>query len=139
MTFVVDASVVAAWFLAETYSAHALRIDPYRVDIGAPQLLLPEIANIGWKHVQRGSLSRADAEDFVARCFATPIELTPHEDLLKSAFALAAELGHPAYDCFYLALALERSCRVVTGDRRLQGRVSRSPYAGLTLWIEDVA
>jgi len=45
--------------------------------------------------------------------------------------ALALELDHPVYDCFYLALAeLERNS-MVTADQRLLARLSGSKLAPL--------
>ena len=42
---------------------------------------------------------------------------------LESATKLAIALGHPAYDCTYLALAESLSCDLVTADQSL----SRKP------------
>ena len=56
--------------------------------------------------------------------------------LSEPALALAIELGHPAYDCAYLALALQRRSRLVTADRRLLARVGeRGPPELATLCV----
>ena len=44
------------------------------------------------------------------------------------AVNLAIDLGHPTYDCFYLALAVQEHCPVVTADRRFHGAVRQHPY-----------
>jgi predicted nucleic acid-binding protein len=36
---------------------------------------------------------------------------------------MAILLNHPAYDCVYLALAVENKCRFVTADGRLLRKV----------------
>jgi predicted nucleic acid-binding protein len=41
------------------------------------------------------------------------------------AFELATALDQPAYDCLYLALAIELEASLATADRRL-ARVARS-------------
>lgn len=43
----------------------------------------------------------------------------PTRYLLETATRLALNLDHPAYDCLYLALAMERSCVFVTADEGL--------------------
>ena len=45
------------------------------------------------------------------------------------ALNLARELRHPAYDCFYLALAIERDLDLVTADARFVRAVSGTAYA----------
>jgi predicted nucleic acid-binding protein len=44
---------------------------------------------------------------------------------MESATRLAIQLDHPAYDCLYLALAVENGCRFVTADERLVHKIRR--------------
>jgi predicted nucleic acid-binding protein len=55
--------------------------------------------------------------------------------LAELALKIAEELRHPAYDCFYLALAKETNARLVTADR-LAKRVNGTRWGALatTLW-----
>ena len=39
------------------------------------------------------------------------IELVPTRALASAAMALSLELDHPAYDCMYFALAVDRAMR----------------------------
>ena len=48
---------------------------------------------------------------------------TDNFPLLGSATSLAVELDHPAYDCIYLALAVERGWQFATADERFQRKV----------------
>jgi predicted nucleic acid-binding protein len=48
--------------------------------------------------------------------------------LATSAGRLATDLGHPVYDCFYLALAVQEQLPVVTADRRFYDVVHKHPY-----------
>jgi predicted nucleic acid-binding protein len=43
----------------------------------------------------------------------------------KAHLVTAIELDHPAYDCLYLALAVENDCRFVTADERLVNKIRR--------------
>jgi predicted nucleic acid-binding protein len=56
--------------------------------------------------------------------------------LAGRALEIAAELRHPAYDCFYLALAQERRAQLVTADRRLISRLAGTPWQEntISLW-----
>ena len=56
--------------------------------------------------------------------------------LAAQALEIAAELRHPTYDCFYLALARERRAKLVTADRRLIARLRGTPWEdqAVALW-----
>ena len=58
-TLVVDASVAIKWVIAETGTEQALSLRRRRIT--APDLLIPEGANILWKKARRGELSEAEA------------------------------------------------------------------------------
>ena len=51
--------------------------------------------------------------------------------LADRALAIALDLRHPVYDCFYLALAEARGSRLVTADDRLLRVCARTPFAKL--------
>ena len=107
-TFVVDASVAIKWVIEEPGTKEALRLRRHR--LLAPDLLIPECANILWKKVRRKELSSEEAE-FAARLLArADTELEPMRALFEQAIKLALALDHPAYDCAYLALAEARGC-----------------------------
>ncbi|MDF2781136.1 MAG: PilT protein domain protein, partial [Geminicoccaceae bacterium] len=55
----------------------------------------------------------------------------PTAILASRAMMLALELDHPVYDCFYLALAESEQSAMLTADRRLLARLSRSNLAAL--------
>ncbi len=58
------------------------------------------------------------------------IEVVPTRSLLEAAARLAIELDHPAYDCLYLALALDQDCRFVTADDRFNRKVAGGRLSG---------
>jgi predicted nucleic acid-binding protein len=135
--FVVDASVAIKWWVPEVHSADALRyLDP---DIGreAPDLLLAEAGNILWKKVNRGELTRAEAEGIAADLVQADVVIHPVGPLLVVSLRIALETGRSSYDCAYLALAEAIGAAVVTADRRLYNALQGGPYASLIHWIED--
>ena len=114
-TFVIDASVAAKWVTDEKGTSEALRLRQ-QAKLLAPDLLMAECANIFWKKVQRKELSQDEAL-FAARLLASAdVELLSTRPLCEPATCMSIELGHPAYDCLYLALAVEKDCPFVTAD-----------------------
>ncbi|WP_298137138.1 type II toxin-antitoxin system VapC family toxin [Acidiferrobacter sp.] len=112
---VIDASIAIKWVIEEEGTREALAIRAHH-RLLAPDLLAAECANILWKKVRRGELS-ADEAQFAARLLqAAHIEFLPAHSLLEAATRLAIEIGHPAYDCLYLALAREQDCPFITAD-----------------------
>jgi predicted nucleic acid-binding protein len=49
--------------------------------------------------------------------------------------AIARDLDHPDYDCFYLALAEQRQATLVTADRRLLNRVRGTQWASVAMGL----
>lgn len=138
-TLVIDASVAVKWVISEDGGEDAVRLRSTFIFI-APELLLPECANILWKKVQRKELEPNEAALAIALIERSGISFQSMQGLSETATRLAIELGHPAYDCIYLALALRQKLRFVTADKRLLATVAQrgsSELAGLCLALED--
>jgi len=128
---VVDASVAVKWFVEEPGTAHALDLLEDADLVIAPELVVAEVVNVVWKHLVRGDLKHhqvTHVPNALPKMFA---ELWPTVWLAGRAFEIAAELRHPVYDCFYLALAESEDATLITADRRLIGRLAGSSWAGL--------
>ena len=135
MTLIVDASVAIKWAVEEDQSEEAQTLLE-RDDLAAPDLLIAEVAATLWKKELRReitSLQRAVAFSICARGIG---ELVPMKGLGERALELAVELSHPAYDCFYLALAEAREATFVTADQRLLARLASSAWAGAFRGLE---
>jgi hypothetical protein len=70
------------------------------------------------------------------------IELLPMRFLFEAATRMSIEIDHPAYDCLYVALAVEKECSFVTADERFprklhQGRQPKLRRRAISL-IEAV-
>jgi predicted nucleic acid-binding protein len=118
MTLVVDASVAALWVLEQEGSASA---NALRAEIGliAPSLIAAEIGSAIWKAVRRKSVSRADGLLAMETALLPFQALVPDSELRTRALAIAIELDHPIYDCFYLALAEREHAPLISADKRL--------------------
>ena len=131
MTIVVDASVALRWCFQLNGSDRAedlLRSDDHLI---APDLVIAEITNAAWKFVIFDKLP-ADAAIAAVRDVVKAFEeLVPTSALKDRALAIAIALHHPAYDCFYLALAERSAAPLITADDRLIRRCSDTPFANL--------
>jgi predicted nucleic acid-binding protein len=127
--YVVDASVAVKWLVNEAFSEEAASLLDNRATLIAPELLFAEAANALWALCRRGDIAREDFAEAVEVLKASPVAVPhPMRQLVASAARLAIDLGHPAYDCFYLALAVQEQYPVITADRRFHDIVRKHPY-----------
>ena len=124
-TLVIDASIAIKWVVEENGTREALALRQ-SARLIAPDLLTPECANILWKKVQRKELLDDEALLAARLLQGAEIELVPTRSLLEATTRLAIELVHPAYDCLYLALAVESQCHFVTADARLLRKIAQT-------------
>jgi predicted nucleic acid-binding protein len=116
---VVDASVAFGWFAAIPGSEQAVRLlDPPRSHrLIAPDLVLVELLNAGWKSERMGAIAPAQ---FMALAQLAPelfAELVPAAALLPRAQSWCSALDHPADACLYLAPAEREQATLITADR----------------------
>ena len=125
MSVVIDASVALKWVLDEPgrEAADALLEE----ELIAPALWLLEAANALWRRTHRGEISAEEGKERLTELFNAPVTTATIEDDLLAAADLANVLGHPVYDCLYLAMAIRESTYVVTADSRFHAVVDQSP------------
>lgn len=85
----------------------------------APELALAEAAQVLLKKERAKLLSAEEAEGILGEILTLPLKMVGHADLLPTAASLARQLGLTVYDALFLALALDRSAPLLTGDRKL--------------------
>jgi predicted nucleic acid-binding protein len=137
MSVVVDASVASKWFLQESDSAMARSILAAGLPLVGPDLVIAEVTNVAWLKHRIGDVTRVHAEQMVASVAQLFDSLVACQELCTRAYAIAAEITHPAYDCFYLALAERLGCRFVTADSRLLAAVRARAWAATTVRLAD--
>ena len=123
-SFVVDASVAIKWFVLEEHTVESRRLLDDNFELFAPHLLFAEYGNILWKKLTRGELSRDEVTDRRNALLSVRLRVVPERLLFNQAVDLACELSHPAYDCFYLALAELLGTAVVTADQRFANKIA---------------
>lgn len=130
MTLVVDASVALKWFVPEELEDEADALAG-RGDLVAPDLIFSEMGNALWGRAARGLLPRVEAERCLEAFEAAALTVIESPPLARRALAIALDLGHPIYDCVYLACAERLGAPLVTADSRLFRKVAGSPFSPL--------
>ena len=138
MSLVIDASIACKWFIDEEDSPQAQHLFDGDQILLAPDLIVPEVCNAMWKKVRIGLFTSAQATDVMQELPRFFDELFPCHLLGARPLAIAASLDHPAYDCFYLALAERNDARLVTADARLLGRLAGTSWAQRVVGIDEL-
>lgn len=135
--WVVDASVLFGWFARCQNSAPAVTLLEQseiwqRI---APDLVLIELLNAGWKTRRAGGITDAQLQAMATLAPELLGEVVPTDHrLLQGALAWCSRLDHPAYDCLYLALAEQRQATLITADQRLLRNLElKQPGTGLAM------
>jgi predicted nucleic acid-binding protein len=131
--WVIDASVAAKWLAPEPDSAlaEALLDD----DLIVPDLLYAEVGNILWKQQMRGEMEATTVQLGARWLLQVPLRVHDSASLLADTVALALQLQHPAYACFYLALARRVDMQLITADRRFHAHCHAGDAAGMSQWV----
>ena len=121
---VVDASVVAKWFIPEVDTEKALRIRDKHVTgelhLAAPDLLLYEVSNA---LRYREDIAQEQLTEDVETLFTLEVDLEPPDGhLMTRAAQEARSLGISIYDACYLSLGESKATSVITADRTLRDR-----------------
>ena len=121
--YIVDSNIVAKWLLPEPDSNRARALIAPEYKLRAPDLLMPELANVLWKGARRGDLTTAESGELLKKFLQEHIDVTvrllPSRLVIKQALMIAATERHSIYDCIYVALAVQSRCVLITADDRL--------------------
>ena len=120
MSFVVDASIVAAWLLPDESNelAEEARLAMKSEDALAAELLLHEIRNILVISERRKRVTADGAVSLLVGLRKVPLIIVDMKDDF-SILQLAREHRLSGYDATYLALAVAQNTALVTLDRKL--------------------
>ena len=128
MNLVIDASVACKWFFEENLSAEARALAESDAVFFAPDMILVECASAAWRRVSGGTVPEEQARAFLEALPRWFESFVPSVRLHETAFEMACVLGHPVYDCQYLALAEREEIRMITADSVFVDRVRRSRW-----------
>ena len=133
----VDASVAVQWVIGEAGGDAAVRLAGKQ--LSAPDILLAECGSALWAKARRGEIAEDEAVSTLAALRRAPVVLTPIPVLVTDALRLALLIGHPIYDCLYLALSLQTRSPMVTGDRRFAAALARhDEFAACVVLVDQL-
>ena len=134
--FVLDASVVLAWFIDPSVAPLAARIQRFLLQGDraiVPRLWRPEVANGFVTAQKRGILTAVRSAQALAELdllLAQSIENVSHDLSIQRIVTSAQNFGLTAYDATYLETAREQQLPLATLDRRLAAVAAQ---AGVTV------
>lgn len=131
----VDANVVAKWFVPENLSDEAVCLLDERHELASPDLLWPELGSVLWKKARSGQITGREVASIVHAMDQVPLTVFPSRLVLEGALEIALETGRSVYDCVYVALAVALECPLVTADERLVNAFAGGPFASHVCWI----
>ena len=126
MKLVLDANVIAKWFIEEENTDKAIKIrDNFvagKLAILEPSLLIYELGNVFWKHPVK---SPEDVENDFKALFEIGLEFCAVREpvFLKNVFEHGRKFGITFYDAVYVTLAEKEDCKLITADAKLQRNV----------------
>jgi predicted nucleic acid-binding protein len=128
MPFVVDNSVVVAWFFpsqATEYTDSVL--DRLKADTAhVPALWVLEFSNVLRKAVMGRKLTMEIALEIIAEAEKLPLSVDYTATTLKDNMALAIRFGLSSYDAAYLDLAMRLGLPIAAKDGALHAAALRS-------------
>lgn len=134
---IVDASVALKWFVAETDSDQAMRLLNPGNDLLAPAYILVELANalrtsFALQRITEPLAMQAvnDARSYFSHVIEDALLIGP-------AFDLAIRIGHPIYDCMYLAAAQLEAAQLITSDAKFVTKLTATAYASDVVLLSD--
>ncbi len=129
---VVDASVVAKWYLKEAGHERATQIMEaglcQATRLIAPGLIAAEIGNVLWQRSRRGELIGDEVWEVWRSFEAAPVDLFDIPPLMSLALQVALDTGCAVYDALYVALAEAEGAKLVTADRKLVRTLDGTPF-----------
>jgi predicted nucleic acid-binding protein len=113
---VVDSNIAVAWSIRGDRTDAANLLLRRGIPLIAPDLIIAEVTNAMFRLAQNFPEHHDQVRisvEMIPRWFD---RLIPSTELRRKALQLALELRHPAYDCFFLAAAIQNDALLVTLD-----------------------
>lgn len=135
MVFVLDNSVVTAWYVGNQATPYADAVAELLKDERAavPALWELELANVLRTMCLRQAINAQEAQDILAQILAMPIEVDRQSSPPAELLGLALRYGLTSYDAAYLDLALRLQAPLATQDAPLRDAATAAGVGWLRL------
>lgn len=134
---VLDANVALKLVVEQPGTDKAQAILATRQGLFAPSLFISEITATLRKYERAAAIEREQAEAGITALVGIITQFADDRILAGEAYDLSARLDHSPYDCFYLALAIQRRAVLVTADAKFTAKAAASPYASHVVLLRD--
>ena len=114
---VVDASILIAAFVENTEDAAWSRAEIARRDLSGPEFVLSEVSNVLRRMELINRITSDDAKSALDDILGFGLDLYPFTPYADRVWELRHNLT--CYDAWYVALAEDLGCPLVTLDRRI--------------------
>lgn len=139
MNLVIDASVVIKFYIPEILSDKSeellARVADGEVVLYAPDLLYPETGNILWKKQRLHELTPAEVDEIVDAITSLPVKIEPSKPVMPLAVSIAMHSGITVYDAMYVAVARIYETTMITADRKLTDRLTKTEFTNYVRWL----
>ncbi len=96
-----------------------------------------EVANALWHKVKLGQVEEGIASIALAALSDMPVHWNDDDTIGAEAVRLALALGHPIYDCVYLALTHRIGAVMLTADSRFANAIAATEHGASLLTLTD--
>lgn len=127
---VIDSSIALQWVLPEPGAEEAYRYARAN-DVISADVLLVEAANVLAKKVRAHTMSGDEAVRGLELITSGVRRLVSVQVLVTRALELSIKLGHPAYDCVFLACAEQEGGVLATRDAAFIKRATERGFGHL--------
>jgi predicted nucleic acid-binding protein len=136
-SFVVDASISAAWFLPDeaTPATEAALQATATQDIWVPSIWLLEMGNLLLSAQRRRRITAEKRRELAAAATSLRIRVDREPVSIGALDELAARHSLSAYDAAYLELALRRGLSLATLDKALAAAMGKAGVAAALLHV----
>lgn len=101
-------------------------------------MTLYEAGSVFGKKIRRQEVSFEFGQQALSSLRYSPIQFMDTLSLLQTAFVLADEAQRSINDCFYLRLAMQEDCQMVTADEKLFNALKDTARSKYLCWIEHL-
>ncbi|MEM9723805.1 MAG: type II toxin-antitoxin system VapC family toxin [Bacteroidota bacterium] len=119
MICILDVNAAFAYITRPDLQVQFRRVFEDSEQIIAPDVYIAEATNVAWQFHKIEGRDPEGCHILLTRSLSIVESFIPTLNYYEHALNLACQLLHPAYDCFYLALALTHSGTIFTFDKKL--------------------
>jgi len=141
LNLVVDTNVVIKTYIPEILSDRAasifIAVERNEISLAVPDLMYSEIGNILWKKHRMQELTIAEIEEISREILSLPLKVIPSKSILQLAIDVGIAYNITVYDAIYVSVAKIYDTKLITADKRLVDKLSKTPVSNNVEWLGE--